>query len=144
MATSFDQVINLALTTVDSYKLLKLYNASQDDFQTVCDGFLISAIPNFFKCRQSLEYDPEQRVFSADLTQTEISILADFWAMEWLDRLIQDDRQIQNKMQVSSAFTTHSAAQNLKEKLGLSNTLREKVYQKIMDYELQDIDNLEF
>ena len=144
MATSFDQVINLALTTVDSYKLLKLYNVSQDDFQTVCDGFLISAIPNFFKCRQSLEYDLEQRVFSADLTQTEISILADFWAMEWLDRLIQDDRQIQNKMQVSSAFTTHSAAQNLKEKLGLSNTLREKVYQKIMDYELQDIDNLEF
>lgn len=144
MATSFDQVINLALTTVDSYKLLKLYNASQDDFQTVCDGFLISAIPNFFKCRQSLEYDLEQRAFISDLTQTEISILADFWAMEWLDRLIQDDRQIQNKMQVSSAFTTHSAAQNLKEKLGLSNTLREKVYQKIMDYELQDIDNLEF
>lgn len=143
MPTSFDKIIDTALLTVNDYKFLKLYNQSQEGFQKWCDGFLMSAIPNFFQCRQSLDFSLENREFVNDLTFTEISILADFWIIAWLDREIQDSSQIQNKLNIASAFTSHSPAQNLKEKLGLSNTLREKVYQKIVDYQIQDLDNID-
>lgn len=143
MPTSFDKIIDVALLTVNDYKFLKLYNQSQEGFQKWCDGFLLAAIPNFFQCRQSLDFDLEQRQFVNELTFTEISILADFWSIAWLDREIQDSTQIQNKLQISSAFTQHSPAQNLKEKVALSNTLREKVYQKIVDYQVQDLDSID-
>ena len=143
MPTSFDKIIDVALLTVNDYKFLKLYNQSREGFQKWCDGFLLAAIPNFFQCRQSLDFDLEQRQFVNELTFTEISILADFWIIAWLDREIQDSTQIQNKLQISSAFTQHSPAQNLKEKVALSNTLREKVYQKIVDYQVQDLDSID-
>ena len=87
MPTSFDQVIDLALVTVDDYKLVKLYNQSQQGFQKWCDGFLLSAIPNFFQCRQSLDYDLTARQFVSELTNTEISILADLWIIEWVNNI---------------------------------------------------------
>ena len=88
--TSFDIVIDLALTTINDYKLKKLYNINKDGFQTYCDGFLIRAIPNFVRCKQPLTFNIESRTFEADLTMTEISILADLWGIEWLNKEIQD------------------------------------------------------
>lgn len=144
MSTSFDQVIDLALVTVDDYKLVKLYNQSQEGFQKWCDGFLLSAIPNFFQCRQSLEYDTITRQFVSDLTETEISILADLWVISWLLRETQNSAKINALLQTSGSFKTHAASQNLKEKSSYLDGLREKVYQKITDYQLQDISNITF
>lgn len=139
MPTSFDEVIDLALIIVQDYKLDKLFNLSEKDFNTYCDGFLISAIPNFFHCRQDLSYNLEERTFLVELTELEKSILADFWVISWWKKELQDSTQIQAKLQVSSSFTSHSAAQNLKEKAVYLDGLREKVSQKITDYQLQDI-----
>lgn len=139
MATSFDTVIDLALITVNDYKLGKLYNHSQEGFQKWCDGFLIRAIPNFYECNQDLGYDSDLRVFFADLTPMEISILADFWVFEWVRREIDNSAQLQTTLQVSSAFTTHSPSQNLKEKLNLADEMREKAHQKIVQYQLQNV-----
>lgn len=144
MPTSFNQVIDLALVTVDDYKLVKLYNQNQQGFQQWCDGFLLSAIPNFFQCRQSLEYDTTTRQFVSDLTSTEISILADLWIIEWFDRETQNSAKINALLQTSGSFKTHAASQNLKEKSAYLDGLREKVYQKITDYQLQDISNITF
>lgn len=144
MSTSFDKIIDLALVTVDDYKLVKLYNQSQQGFQQWCDGFLLSAIPNFFQCRQSLEYDTTTRQFVSDLTNTEISILADLWIIEWFDRETQNSAKINALLQTSGSFKTHAASQNLKEKSTYLDGLREKVYQKITDYQLQDISGITF
>lgn len=144
MPTSFDQVIDLALVTVDDYKLVKLYNQSQQGFQQWCDGFLLSAIPNFFQCRQSLDYDVTTRQFVSDLTETEISILADLWVISWLLRETQNSAKINALLQTSGSFKTHAASQNLKEKSAYLDGLREKVYQKITDYQLQDISSITF
>lgn len=140
--TSFDKIIDLALVTVDDYKLVKLYNQSQESFEKWCDGFLLSAVPNFFQCRQSLEYDTTNREFLADLTSVEISILADLWIIEWFDRETQNSAKINALLQTSGGFKTHAASQNLKEKTVYLDGLREKVYQKITDYQLQDIANI--
>ena len=144
MPTSFDQIIDLALVTVDDYKLTKLYNQSYEGFQKWCDGFLLSAIPNFFQCRQSLDYDLSTRQFVSELTETEISILADLWVISWLLRETQNSAKINALLQTSGSFKTHAASQNLKEKSAYLDGLREKVYQKITDYQLQDISNITF
>lgn len=137
--TSFDEIIDIALVKVDDYKIMKAYNQSQDVFKQYCDGFLINAIPNFFQCKQSLNYNVDNREFISDLTNVEISILADFWVIEWFNREIQNSTKINALLQTSGSFKTHAASQNLKEKSAYIDILREKVYQKITDYLLQDI-----
>ena len=142
MPTSFDTIIDLALTLIDDYKLIKLYNQSQAKFLAYCDSLLISAIPNFFRCNQSLEYTAETRQFSNELTSAEISILADLWILEWFKKETQDSRKINALLQSSGSFKSHSAAQNLKEKSTYLDGLREKVEQKMTNYQLQNLDNI--
>ena len=129
---------DLALTVVNDYKLVKLYNKSLTDFKTQCDSWLIGAIPNFTDCRQDLSYDINTRTFIADLTNLEIKILADLWAIEWFTRHTQDATQIDLKLSTSGGFITHSESQNLKEKSTYLDKLREKVLQKITEYQLLD------
>lgn len=137
MPTPFDSVEDLALIAIRDYKIDKLYNHSIEQFQQYLDGFLLTAIPNFRNCRQSLDYDIEQRQFNADLSSMEQSILADLWVIEWFNKETNDATQIQNKLQVASAFTSHSASQNLKEKSTYLDKLREGVDLKITQYQLQ-------
>lgn len=142
MPTSFDEIIDLALTLIDDYKLLKLYNQSEIKFLTYCDGLLLAAVPNFFRCNQSLDYDVTQRQFNNQLTSAEISILADLWILEWFKKETQDSRKINALLQSSGSFKSHSAAQNLKEKTSYLDGLREKVEQKMTNYQLQNLDNI--
>lgn len=136
MPTPFDSIEDLALIEIRDYKIDKLAQQSEVGLQTYLDSFLISAIPNFTRCRQSLSYDLAARQFSADLTLTEQSILADYWVIEWFSKEVNDSTQIQNKLQISSAFTTHSSAQNLKEKSAYLDKLREEVDWKVTQYQL--------
>ena len=140
--TSFDTIIDLALRLIDDYKLIKLYNQSQTKFLAYCDGLLLAAVPNFFRCNQSLDYDATQRQFNNQLTSAEISILADLWILEWFKKETQDSRKINALLQSSGSFKSHSAAQNLKEKSTYLDGLREKVEQKMTNYQLQNIDNI--
>lgn len=142
MPTSFDEIIDLALALIDDYKLRKLYDISQTKFLSQCDSYLIAAIPNFTRCNQSLEYDASVRQFLNTLTPLEISILADLWVLEWFNKETQDSRKINALLQSSGSFKTHSAAQNLKEKAAYLDSLREKVEQKMTNYQLQNIDDI--
>lgn len=140
--TPFDTIIDLSLRLIDDYKLIKLYNQSQTKFLAYCDGLLLAAVPNFFRCNQSLDYDTTQRQFNNQLTSAEISILADLWILEWFKKETQDSRKINALLQSSGSFKSHSAAQNLKEKSTYLDGLREKVEQKMTNYQLQNIDNI--
>lgn len=142
MPTSFDEIIDLALSLIDDYKLVKLYNQSQLKFLAFCDSLLLAAIPNFFRCNQSLDCDTTARQFNNQLTNAEISILADLWILEWFKKETQDSRKINALLQSSGSFKSHSAAQNLKEKSTYLDGLREKVEQKMTNYQLQNIDNI--
>lgn len=142
MPTSFDEIIDLALVLINDNALLNLYNQSDKKFIMQCDSWLISAIPNFVRCNQSLEYDISTRQFTNTLTNMEISILADLWILEWMKRQTQDSTKINALLQSSGSFKSHSAAQNLKEKSSYLDGLREKVSQKMTDYQLQNIDNI--
>lgn len=140
--TPFDVIIDLGLTAIDDYKLKHLYDLSKERFIKQCDAYLVAAIPNFTRCRQSLDYNTQTRYFYSSLTPMEISILADLWVIEWMKHETQDSRKINALLQSSGSFKSHSAAQNLKEKTTFLDGLREKVEQKITSYQLQDIDSL--
>lgn len=142
MATSFDIVEDYALTTVDDYKLTALFTQSEAQFQTFVDGMLIAAVPFFTQCKQDLAYDTNTREFISTLTNMEVAILGGFWIMNWFDRYVRTSSQFQAKLQSSSSFRNFSEAQNLKEKQASVNEIREKTYQLITDYLLQDIDTL--
>lgn len=144
MPTPFDTIIDLALTLTEDYALINLHNQDQQKFFTVCDSYLIAAIPNFTRCKQSLSYDATLRQFDNELTDLEISILADYWVLAWFKRQTQDSKKFNALLQSSGSFKSHSAAQNLKEKNAYLNSLREKVSQKVTDYQARDIESLSF
>lgn len=142
MATSFDTIEDLGLITVDDYKFAKIYNQTEDGFKKYCDGFLISAIPNFFQCRQDLSYVLENREFVSDLSTSEIGILSNLWIIEWFSREVQNSTQFQNKLQTTQSFKNHAESQNLKEKSAYLDKLREEVDRKITKYQLEDLENM--
>lgn len=134
--TSFDDIIDLALITVNDYRLSKLSLQDEDSFKTYCDGFLISAIPDFPECRQSLEYNTETREFVSDLTMVEKSILANLWVIKWYLRDNQTYALYRQHLQAASSFKNHSESQNLKENSIYLDKLREELDRQKVAYQL--------
>lgn len=134
--TSFDDIIDLALITVNDYRLSKLSLQDEDSFKTYCDGFLISAIPDFPECKQSLEYNAETREFVSDLTMVEKSILANLWVIKWYLRDNQTYALYRQHLQAASSFKNHSESQNLKENSTYLDKLREELDRQKVAYQL--------
>lgn len=138
MATTFDRVIDMALLSVKDYKLDELAQTSYSDFQAITEGFLLRGLPEFSTCRQPLTYDTTARTFSSDLTDMEVSILADLWVEEWMRQQVNNVTQFKLKM-TTTDFKHYSEAENLKQKAEWLDRIREKVKQKMTDYDLQDL-----
>lgn len=136
--TSFDTIIDLAMATIQDYKLNNLYSTSEEDFATITNAFLIRGIPEFTNCQQSLAYDTTQNAFNADLTPLEISILADLWVYEWFNWHTQNVTQFEGSMSPSD-FKHFSKAENLKQKSEYMDKIREKFNQKMIDYSLKNL-----
>lgn len=143
MATPFNQIIDIGLIEIDDYKLQKLYALSEDEFNTYCDGFLVRAISDFTDCRKPLDYDVEKREILADLDYQEIDILADLFAISWWNREVQNSAQIALKMK-TNAVQFNSEANNLKEKSTYLDKLREKVSQRMTEYQLKYVDEYDW
>lgn len=139
--TSFDEIIDLALVTVNDYRLSKLAEQGEENFNTYVDGFLISSIPYFPECRQSLDFDAEQRKFESDLTNLEKSILANLWVIQWYARDNQTYALYRQHLQSASSFKNHSESQNLKENSIYLDKLREELDRQKISYQLQEFFN---
>ena len=139
--TSFDEIIDLALVTVNDYRLSKLAEQGEENFNTYVDGFLISSIPYFPECRQSLDFDVEQRQFESDLTNLEKSILANLWVIQWYARDNQTYALYRQHLQSASSFKNHSESQNLKENSIYLDKLREELDRQKISYQLQEFFN---
>lgn len=138
--TSFDRIEELALSIVDDYKLSKLLESSYDNFQSFCDSLLFNAIPQFTECRQSLDYNVEQREFNAVLTNLEIYILSRYWVIAWWERENNNAAQIALKLGIKNQYSYNSESQNFKEKQNVIDKLREEVDRATQDYLLLDLD----
>ena len=93
MGTSFSEIYDDFMTTVTDYTLITLYNASVSDFETYISAFLIKAIEDFsLKCDQDLSYSSS--TFSETLSQKNIDMLALLVKQHWLEKTIDDIKQI--------------------------------------------------
>ena len=133
--TSYDDILDLALVSIEDYHLNRLAEKSPKDFNIVLEGFMIRGLANFENCRQNLaDRNDEDRVFNVALTEIEKSILADYTVIAWLDKEINDVRQITGMMQNNKEAHRYSEANNLNAKINRRNQLIEEVATKKTTY----------
>lgn len=141
--TSFDIVETRALAVIEDYKLKKLFDSSIDGFEKYCDGLLMVAIPQFYECLKSLQYNEESRTFSEDLDEQEVSILANFFVITWWQRENNNAAQIALKLKSNNSFSFNSEAQNFKEKQNVIDKLREENARQINAYLAANLDSID-
>ena len=139
MGTPFENIYGQALIVIRDYRLDKLAQTDYASFLLHLQGILINAIPRFSGCLQSLDYDLNAvpPAFINDLSLSEQAILADFMVLVWFMNDTNDITQINLHLQGRDK-KTHSESANLKEKTKYLIDLRERVIQRISDYQLED------
>lgn len=115
MGTSIEKVIDLALVTIQDYKIDKLYQ-DKGAFNNYMLGFLERAIPLFSNCNKDLSYNEEDFCFNEELSNEEINILAYLIGIIWLEREINNITQISLRIGQGTDAKTYSESQNLNAK----------------------------
>ena len=137
--TSYDDIIDLALVSIEDYRLNKLSVNSPQDFKTVLDGFMIKGLSSFDNCAKDLtDRNDTQRQFNFVLSDIEKDILADYTIIAWLDKEINDTGQITGMLQNKNEATRYSEANNLKSKMDLRVIKNEDVSVKKSSYTLRN------
>lgn len=135
--TSYDDIIDLALVSIEDYHLNRLAVDSPDDFNIVLEGFMVRGLANFENCKKDLSLrDNDRRVFLTKLSEVEKSIIADYTVIAWLDKEINDVRQIVGMMQNNKEAHRYSEANNLNAKRSRRDQLMEQVATKKTVYSL--------
>lgn len=138
MATPFSEVIDLAMITIQDYKLDKLFQISESDWATFLSGFVVRAVPKFTNSKTPLNYDLTAQTFNNTLSLQEINILV-YWFIEiWLERCQQELSQIKATMTPSDAKRTN-VPQLIKERQVLIDECREKNSQTETVYGINNV-----
>lgn len=139
--TNFDEIIDIGLAQINDYRMRKLWERDEDEFKTYVDSFLVTAVPLFTNCRQSLDFSSTDRIFTADLTIEEKSILANLWVICWYEKDNRTYSLYRQHLQNSGSFKNHSESQNLKENSVYVDKLREELSRQLTSYEIGDLSN---
>lgn len=139
--TPYDDIIDLALVSIEDYHLNKLAIDSPNDFNIVLEGFMIRGLANFENCNKDLsQRSDKDRLFKVKLDEIEKSIIADYTVISWLDKEINDVRQITGMMQNQKEAHRYSEANNLNAKVHRRDQLMEQVATKKTTYSLNKVD----
>ncbi len=110
------------------------------ELKSVMEGFMIRGLASFTNCKKDLSNrSDELRVFNEPLTDLEKSIIADWAVISWLDKEINDTRQITGMMQNKVEANRYSEANLLKEKTSHKVQLQEDVNKKQTEYDFLNI-----
>jgi len=140
MSTPYSDVFNLFLTSIQDYRINKLYSQSVEQMENYLIPFLIKAITNFRKCKTDLEdRDDVNKIFNQTLSTDEKVILSNLMIVEWLTKEVNDILSLRNFLQ-DTDFKTYSQANNLKEKRELLTTMKEIVDKQIVQYSYNNFD----
>lgn len=140
LGTPYSDIFELFLTSIQDYRINRLYQKSVDDMEKYLMPFLIKAITRFDRCKKDLEdRDDVNRVFHQDLSTDEKVILSDLMVAEWMTKEVNDIMNMKNFLQ-DTDFKTYSQANNLKEKRELLNEIEERVDKRITKYSYKHFD----
>ena len=124
MATTLDEICDLALTLIDDYRLTALYQTSGSaSLNTYLEPWLLMAIDEFDLCSQALSYS----------TTTQVFTLAQIMTKYWMQKEVQDVNQMRLHLQ-DRDFKTFAEANNLKEKREFYNTKQEEIDRILQKY----------
>lgn len=139
MNTTYDEIIDLALISMEDYHLNNLAKESPKNFNTVLEGFLIRGLPSFDNCIHDLsDRDDLNKSFNFILDDMEKSILADYTVVAWLDKQINDVRQITAMLQNKQEAHRYSEANLLNAKRERRMQIYEDAGQKKTRYGLKN------
>ena len=133
MNTSLKEIFDLFMMTVTDYRLIDLFNQSEDDFTTYLEAWLIFAISDFSMCDQSLDYNKYTMTFNTCLSDKNKVVLATLMMKYWLQKVVNDITQM-NLHITDRDFKMPSEAQNLREKVAHLNVVKEQCSQLLSDY----------
>ena len=129
MPTNASEIYDLMMTLVKDYKLVTLYQDSEEDFLTYMQGWLIQSCAEFEGFTETdLTFDSTDGDFNVDLSNMEKTILARLMTQFWLKKETQDIMQMNLHLQ-DRDFKVYAESQNLKEKNALLTTVREEISQ---------------
>ena len=146
MGTQISEVLDMAMVSIQDYKLNNLYNITPNDhtaWENYLYGFLNLAIADFDNCNQSLDYDINTGVFVSVLTAQEKLIISRWIVYEWFVREVNNVTQF-NVTLTDNDYKHFSEAQNLQAKMEYRDRQREIVMQMMVDYEKNSIDYKEW
>lgn len=110
------------------------------ELKSIMEGFMIRGLASFTNCKKNLSNrNDEARVFNEPLTDLEKSIIADWTVLCWLDKEINDVRQITGMMQNKVEANRYSEANLLKEKTNHKMQLQEDVNKKQTEYDFLNV-----
>jgi hypothetical protein len=136
--TSYDEIIDLALVSIEDYRLNKLSVSSPENFQTILDGFMIKGLSSFDNCAKDLDdRNDSERHFNFKLTGMEKDIIADYTVIAWLDKEINDTSQITGMLQNKTEANRFAESNNLRAKMDLRVKRNEDTSAKKSAYALK-------
>lgn len=139
MATSYEEIYNLAANKITDPEIALLL---PEDIEELFHGYLISAIPNFRKCKNDLSNrDDELRQFNVDLLDVEKEILAILVVREWLQP------QLYSSLLTKQVFSDkeqkyYSQSSHLSELRALDETLKIDAQKLSRDYTYGNLEYL--
>lgn len=137
--TTYDEILDLALISIEDYHLNSLSKDSPEKFKTILQGFLIRGLPSFDNCVKDLsDRDDDNATFNFTLNDMEKSILADYTVLSWLDKEINDTRQITAMLQNKQEAHRYSEANLLNSKRARRIQIAEDAAQKKTRYGLDN------
>lgn len=138
--TPYDDILDLALVSIEDYRLNKVAIKSPADFKLILEGFMIRGLSNFENCKKDLsDRNDDLHCFNVKLDDLEKSIIADWTAIMWLDKEINDTRQITSMLQNRNEAHRYSEANNLKAKADHRVQMVEDVKHKQSMYGLRHV-----
>ena len=135
--TPYSDIIDLALVSIEDYHLNRVAVENPEAFLTILEGYMIRGLGNFTWCKHNLDdRDDSNKRFNVALTSLEKKIIADYTVISWLDKEINDTRQITAMMQNKNEAHRYSEANNLRAKEEWRVKLYEDVGIKKTEYSL--------
>lgn len=147
--TSFEDIYDLALTTIRDYKLDNLAIRDYEAFLTYLRSLLNAGSMEFDGCLKSLDStnvveDGENKwYFIEDLDRDEKKILAKTIVLKWWEQHIQDVVVFQPHLSTKN-FKQLQESQSLKQKSEYKDKLNEELGRDITSYQFNHMNILPF
>ena len=131
--TSASEIYDLMMQKTADYRLLTLFESSENDFEDYLEAWLKFAIVDFDICEQVLSYDCVTKTFSVILTIENQVILSMLMMKHWMIKNVNDITQM-NLHITDRDFKVASEAMNLREKSSYLNMIKEECSQLLNNY----------